>query len=293
MPPQQQNPPPVYYTPEANWVPPLNQPYETNPPRQNNWNQAPPQNNQDRRPYQSDRRMDGQINGNCHNYGKRGHMAKNCWSRPRNNNNNRGSWNNNNRNNNQNNNNNPFRNNNNNNNNRNNNNNNNNPFRNNNNNNNNNSNNNNNNNGNPFRNNPPQVNMAETHVLSLPPTKPYDIIPDLWNAPVNTTVGSLISSGQTDFSFDVLTALNTNRNRIPDVQATEPISTTAMKMKIRVKDQLVVATPDTGAAISIISSFLAEQLELNILPIPAQKIQALNSQTQVARVIEDASLQIQ
>src|ERR1044071_9369792 len=81
MPPQQQqNPPSVYYTPEANWVPPLNQPYETNPPRQNNWNQSPPQNNQDRWPYQSDRRMDGQINGNCHNCGKRGHMAKNCWS---------------------------------------------------------------------------------------------------------------------------------------------------------------------------------------------------------------------
>ena len=145
-------------------------------------------------------------------------MKKDCWSRPRNNDNNRGSWNNNNRNNNQNNNNNPFRNNNNNNNN-NNRNNNNNPFRNNNNNNN---NSNNNNNNNPFRNNPPQVNLAETHVLSLPPTKPYDIIPDLWNAPVNTTVGSLISSGQTDFSLDVLTALNTNRNRIPDVQVTEP-----------------------------------------------------------------------
>ena len=64
-------------------------------------------------------------------------------------------------------------------------------------------------------------------------------------------------------------------------------------MKIRVKDQLVVATPDTGAAISIISSFLAEQLGLNVLPIPAQKIQALNSQTQIAGVIEDASLQIQ
>src|ERR1043165_5548002 len=195
------------------------------------------------RPYQSDRRIEGQINRNCHNCGRRGHMAKNCWSRSRNNNNNRGSWNNNNRNNNQNNNN-PFRNNNNNWNN--NHNNNNNPFRNNNNNNNppsQNNNNNNNNNNNPFRNNPSQVNLAETHVLSLPLTKPYDIIPDLWNTPVNTTVGSFISSGQTDFSLDVLTALNTNRNRIPDVQATEPISITAMKMKIRVKDQLVVATP--------------------------------------------------
>ena len=61
MPPQSQNQPPVYYTPEANWVPPLNQPYETNPPRQNNWNQASSQNNQKRRPYQSDRRRDGQI----------------------------------------------------------------------------------------------------------------------------------------------------------------------------------------------------------------------------------------
>src|ERR1044072_3202171 len=152
--------------------------------------------------------MEGQMNGNCYNCRRRGHMKKDCWSKPRNNNNNRGSWNNNNRNNNQNNNN---------------------PFR-----------SNNNNNNYPFRNNPSQVNLAETHVLSLPPTKPYDIIPDLWNAPVNTTVGSLISSGQTDFSLDVLTALNTNQNRILDVKATEPISTTAMKMKIRVKEQLVV-----------------------------------------------------
>src|ERR1044071_5939747 len=66
-----------------------------------------------------------------------------------------------------------------------------------------------------------------------------------------------------------------------------------MKMKMRIKDQLVVATPDTGAAILIISSFLAKQLELNVLPIPAQRIQTLNSQTQVAGVIEDAPLQIQ
>ena len=59
------------------------------------------------------------------------------------------------------------------------------------------------------------------------------------------------------------------------------------------KDQLVVATSDTEAAISIISSFLAEQLGLTILPIPVQRIQALNSQTQVAGVIENVSLQIQ
>ena len=65
-----------------------------------------------------------------------------------------------------------------------------------------------------------------------------------------------------------------------------------MKMKIRIKDQLVVATPDMGVAILIISFFLAEQLGLTILSIPAQRIQALNSQTQVSGVIEDAPLQI-
>src|SRR4026209_2673919 len=78
-----------------------------------------------------------------------------------------------------------------------------------------------------------------------------------------------------------LTALNTIINQQTEVQSTEPISTTAMKMKVRVNDKLIIATPDTGAAISIISSHLAEQLNLTVLPTPPQRIQALNSLTQV------------
>ena len=126
---------------------------------------------------------------------------------------------------------------------------------------------------NPFKSNPSQVNLAEiknpfeVYLLSLPSTKPYDIIPDLWNAPVNTTIRSFISGRQTNYFLNVITALNSNRNRILDVQITKPISTTAMKMKIRVKDQLVIAILDTGAMISIISFFLVDQLGLEILPI--------------------------
>src|ERR1043165_8464093 len=66
-----------------------------------------------------------------------------------------------------------------------------------------------------------------------------------------------------------------------------------MKMKVRVNDQLIVSTPDTEAAISIISSSLAKQLNLTALPMSLQKIQALNSQTQVVGVIEDAPIKIQ
>src|ERR1044071_9049018 len=66
-----------------------------------------------------------------------------------------------------------------------------------------------------------------------------------------------------------------------------------MKMKVRVNDQLIVLTPDTGAAISIISFKLAQQLGLTPLPTPLQKIQTLNSQTQVIGVIEDAPIKIQ
>ena len=66
-----------------------------------------------------------------------------------------------------------------------------------------------------------------------------------------------------------------------------------MKMKVRINDQLIIAIPDTGAAISIISSSLARQLGLTSSPMPPQKIQALNSQTQVVGIIEDAPIKIQ
>src|ERR1044071_7619660 len=98
--------------------------------------------------------------GNCHNCGRQDHMVINCWAKVRADGtstanaqqplrNTRPPNNNNNNNSN-----NPFRNN---------------PSQ--------------QNNNNPFGNNPSQVNLAEANLLSLPPTKPYDIIPDLWNAP--------------------------------------------------------------------------------------------------------------
>ena len=66
-----------------------------------------------------------------------------------------------------------------------------------------------------------------------------------------------------------------------------------MKMKVRVNDQLIISTPDTGAAISIISSKMVQQLGLVPTPIALQKIQALNSLTQVIEVVEDAPIKIQ
>ena len=134
--------------------------------------------------------------------------------------------------------------------------------------------------------------FREANLLSLPPIQPYNIIPDIWNAPVKTTIGSLLASGTSDYFWDVLTALNTIINQQVEIQTTEPISATAMKMKVRVNDQLIVSTLDTGAAISIISSKLVQQLNLVTMPMIPQKIQALNSLTQVIGVIEDAPIKI-
>ena len=71
------------------------------------------------------------------------------------------------------------------------------------------------------------------------------------------TIGSLLAGETSDYSRDVLTVLNTTINQQVEIQSMEPISTTAMKMKVRVNDQLIITTPDTGAAISIISTKLA------------------------------------
>ena len=70
------------------------------------------------------------------------------------------------------------------------------------------------------------------NILSLPPVQPFDIVPNVWNAPVQTTIGSLLSAGANDYSQDLITALNTTQNRDIGVNEIEPINTTAMKMKI-------------------------------------------------------------
>ena len=117
-------------------------------------------------------------------------------------------------------------------------------------------------------------------------------MPDIWNAQVHTTVGSLLSSGANDYSQDVLTALNTTRNRDIQINEIEPINTTAMKMKLRVHDQVIVATPDTEAAMSIISDSLAAQLNLPVLPINPVKVQALNNITTMIGVVDEPPLKI-
>src|ERR1044071_5283402 len=87
--------------------------------------------------------------------------------------------------------------------------------------------------------------------------------------------------------------MNTIQNRDIQVNEIEPINTTAMKMKLRVKDRVIVATPDTGAAMSIISDSLATQLNLPILPINPVKVQALNNVITMTGVVEDLPLKIQ
>ena len=98
--------------------------------------------------------------------------------------------------------------------------------------------------------------FSEANLLSLPFMQPYDIIPDIWNILVKTTIRFLLAERVLDYSRDVLTTLNTTINQQVEIQSMEPIFTTVMKMKVRVNDQLIVTTPDTGAAISMISSNL-------------------------------------
>src|SRR5688572_27555367 len=66
-----------------------------------------------------------------------------------------------------------------------------------------------------------------------------------------------------------------------------------MKIKLRVGIQVVITTPDTGAAMSIISDSLAEELKLPILPINPVKVQALNNVTTMIGVVDEPPLKIQ
>ena len=106
------------------------------------------------------------------------------------------------------------------------------------------------------------------------------------------TVGSLLSTGSNDYSRDLLTTINMIQNRDLQANEIEPINTTAMKMKLRVKDKVIVAIPNTGAAMSIISDSLAKVLGLPILPINLVKVQVLNNITTMIRVIDKPPLKI-
>ena len=123
--------------------------------------------------------------------------------------------------------------------------------------------------------------------------QPYDIVLDVWNAEVHMTVGSLLSARPSNYGRDLITAMNTIQNKDLQVNEIEPIKTTAMKMKLRVKDKIIVATPDTGAAMLIISDSLAKELGLPILPISPIKVQALNNITTMIGVVDEPPLKIQ
>ena len=101
-----------------------------------------------------------------------------------------------------------------------------------------------------------------------------------------------MSAGPNDYGRDLLTAMNTIQNRDLQANEIEPIKTTTMKMKLRIKDRVIVATPDTGAAMSIISDSLAKELGLPILPINPVKVQALNNITTMIGVIDEPPLKI-
>ena len=86
--------------------------------------------------------------------------------------------------------------------------------------------------------------------------------------------------------------MNMVQNRDLQVHEIEPINTTAMKMKFRIKDRIIVATLNTNTTMSIISDSLAKELELFVLPINPIKVQALNNITSMIGVIDEPSLKI-
>jgi predicted aspartyl protease len=125
-------------------------------------------------------------------------------------------------------------------------------------------------------------------LLSQPPIDHYDVVKDVWNAPVNTRVGTLLSNPQ--YRGQLMTALNTVEDR--EIFEAEPITTTAAKMKIKINGRVIPATPDSGAALSIISDSLAEQLGLKWDNTKERPVQALSSTTQILGVIEEPKMSI-
>ena len=149
---------------------------------------------------------------------------------------------------------------------------------------------NNNNNHNAYdESNNPFINMLGTNALSAPPKKAYDIIPDIWNAPAKVTIGELLSNDE--YRNDLRTALNTIENY--DVNEIKKVETTALAMKVKINGQLVDVTPDSGAALSVISQGLAKKLKLNITPVQENDLRALNSNVRVVGAVEQAPIQIQ
>ena len=89
---------------------------------------------------------------------------------------------------------------------------------------------------------------------------------------------------------DLQTALNTVENR--DVLEVEPITTTALKMNVRIGEFVVSTTPDSGSATSVISSSLAKRIGLTVQDIPVQRVRTLNHQVEIIGAVENAPIQI-
>src|SRR3990170_2219888 len=151
-------------------------------------------------------------------------------------------------------------------------------------------NNNRNNNSNYNRNNNRQNNAEnpQVNLLSTPPQKPYDIVPNVWNTPANVTIGELLTNPT--YRRDLQTTLNMVENR--DVLEVEPITTTALKMNARIGDFVISTTPDSGSATSVISSSLTERLGLTVQQIPVQKVRTLIHKVEISGAIENVPIQI-
>ena len=125
-------------------------------------------------------------------------------------------------------------------------------------------------------------------MLSTPPIKPYDIVPDIWNKSANVTVGELLANNE--YRNDLQTILNTMSNK--SVNNLDHITTTALTMKINVGKKVVKTIPDSGAAISVISQGLAKRLGLTIEKVEKSDLRALAGNIKTIGVVRNAPLKI-
>src|SRR6185369_10645805 len=103
--------------------------------------------------------------------------------------------------------------------------------------------NNNNNNNNNRRSVNTIVPTIPAQVVTLPPVKQYDIVPDIWNQHAHVTVGELLANEQ--YRQGLRTALNSLDNRTPDsnnpfnnINQVRKIKTTALTMAVKIRGQL-------------------------------------------------------
>src|SRR3989337_2960721 len=87
------------------------------------------------------------------------------------------------------------------------------------------------------------------------------------------------------YQRDLQTALNMVENR--DVLEVEPITTTTLKINIRIGEFVISTTPDSGSATSVISSSLTERLGLTVQQIPVQKVRTLIHKVEISGAIEN------